>query len=149
MMRWRSELGDSDPEAIREIVAATGFFSSEEVEIAAELVTEALERGEAAGNRFVIVECGGRVAGYACLGPIPLTASSYDPYWIAVQQQHQGLGLGRRLIEAAEQAARAAEPHRDSRGLSHLPVNATARLYWAYFRQVPIYTPINAPGMVR
>jgi len=104
-MRWRNKLKKSDPEAIRELVAATGFFSAEEIEIAAELVAETLERGDAAGYLFTIVENSGSVAGYACFGPIPLTASSYDLYWIAVHPDYQGTGLGRQLIEAAEKAA--------------------------------------------
>jgi len=106
MMRWRSELNDSDPEAIRELVAATGFFSDEEVAIAAELVSETLAQGDAAGYRYVIVEDDAGVAGYACFGQVPLTASSYDLYWIAVHPDHQGSGLGRQIIETAEQAAR-------------------------------------------
>jgi hypothetical protein len=32
----------------------------------------------------------GRLAGYTCFGPIPLTASSYDTYRIAVQPDFQG-----------------------------------------------------------
>lgn len=105
MMRWRTELRDPDPEAIRELVAATGFFTAEEIEIAAELATETLQRGDAAGYLFTIVEDASGMAGYACFGRIPLTESSYDLYWIAVHPDHQGTGLGRRIIAKAEAAA--------------------------------------------
>jgi len=105
-MRWRNELRDTDPTAIRDLVAATGFFTDDEVAIAGELAAETLERGAAAGYQFVIAEQRGRISGYACFGPIPATASSYDLYWIAVHPKHQDAGLGRQLIEAAEEAAR-------------------------------------------
>ena len=104
-MRWRSTLKQSDPGAIQELVAATGFFSTEEVAIAGELVSETLAQGDAADYLFTIAEDASGIAGYACFGPVPLTASSYDLYWIAVHPRHQGSGLGRQLIEDTEKRA--------------------------------------------
>ena len=103
----RRRVTAADPAAVGELVAATGFFDSEESQIAVELVEEYLQRGEASGYRFVFADGDdGRLAGYACYGPIPATQSAFDLYWVAVAPEIQGRGLGRRLVEAAEQAAR-------------------------------------------
>ena len=45
--------------------------------------------------------------GYACFGPIPATRSSFDLYWIAVDPKGHRRGLGRQLLVASEQRARA------------------------------------------
>lgn len=98
--RFAPEPGDA--EQVRRLVAATGFFSEAEVDVAGELVGERLEKGPESGYDFVLAEQGGRLAGYACFGPIPCTAASFDLYWIAVHPEFQGRGLGRRLLREAE-----------------------------------------------
>ena len=96
-----------DPARVREIVAATGFFSAEEVRIAEELVEERLSQGPDSGYLFLFADRGGDTVGYTCYGPISLTAASYDLYWIAVHPAAQGGGLGRRLLAATEKRIRA------------------------------------------
>ncbi|MBF0290569.1 MAG: GNAT family N-acetyltransferase [Nitrospinae bacterium] len=91
--------------AIRDIVASTGFFNEEEIDIAVELVEERLARGEKSGYYFVFAQTpDGRVAGYACYGPISGTKSSFDLYWIAVHNDERGKGLGPAIMEKAEKA---------------------------------------------
>ncbi|MBS7646206.1 GNAT family N-acetyltransferase [Candidatus Bathyarchaeota archaeon] len=53
-----------------------------------------------------MAECDGRVAGYLCFGPTPLTDGVFDIYWIAVDPEFQGRGIGRRLISHIEEYAR-------------------------------------------
>lgn len=106
-MRWRNSLKQSDGADVRELVAATGFFSAEELCIAVELVEETLARGNDSGYDFVFAEMGDRLVAYSCYGPIPGTRSSYDLYWIAVAPNQQGHGIGRKLIHKTEQYARA------------------------------------------
>ncbi len=98
----RNELQPQDVERVRRLVEITGFFSPDEVNIAAELVTERLAKGAESGYDFIMAEHYGRLAGYACFGPIPATATSYDLYWIAVSPDFQRKGLGRRLLKEAE-----------------------------------------------
>jgi ribosomal protein S18 acetylase RimI-like enzyme len=98
----RSSVVAEDEARIRALVERTGFFSVEEVEIAAELVRETVARGEAAGYHFVLAEQAGQLLGYCCFGPIPCTRHSFDLYWIAVQPDGQGRGLGRLLTHEAE-----------------------------------------------
>ena len=102
----RYELQPDDPERIRNLTQATGFFTDEEIQVAEELAQERLSRGGSSGYHFVMAERDGRLIGYTCYGPIACTLSSYDIYWIAVQPELQGGGLGRRLIEVTERLIR-------------------------------------------
>ncbi len=105
---FRDHVLPSDVEAVRDLVRDTGYFSAEEVAIAAELVVETLARGEASGYAFLFAESGGRVVGYSCYGQVPCSTVSWDLYWIAVHPSQQGGGLGRRLLRATEARVRAA-----------------------------------------
>ncbi len=99
----------SDAAEVRRIVAATGFFRPAEVDIAVELVQDALERGAEASGYHFLFEDGPKdqLRGYACYGPIDGTESSWDFYWIAVDPALQGQGIGQRLLAAAERDAAA------------------------------------------
>ena len=98
----RETVEERDVERIARLVRVTGFFNDAEVDIAAELVQERLAKGDASGYHFILAEHYGRVAGYACYGPIAGTAASFDLYWIAVHPDYQGKGLGRRLLTDTE-----------------------------------------------
>jgi len=87
---------------IREIINSSGFFSSQETEVACELVRERLSKGISSGYLFLFAEMEGRIMGYTCYGPIPCTRDSYDLYWIAVAQPLRGTGLGRELLKRSE-----------------------------------------------
>jgi ribosomal protein S18 acetylase RimI-like enzyme len=92
----------TDPAAVRQIVASTGFFHPPEIDVAVELVQEHLSRGPASGYFFLFAEQGGKVIGYTCYGPIACTVGSFDLYWIAVHNDQRGRGLGRHLLAATE-----------------------------------------------
>lgn len=101
-LRW--EPTPREVEAVRDLVERTAYFSAEEVGIAAELVEERLSKGAESGYEFVFADDeGGRLMGYACFGRIPCTTNRYDLYWIAVEPEKQGQGLGRELLRAAEE----------------------------------------------
>lgn len=105
-LTFRSAVTPADEAAVDAIVRSTGFFSEEEAEVAAELVRERLEKGIESGYYFVFAERDGDVAGYACFGPIPLTRSGYDLYWIAVSNTERGRGIGRLIMAEVESEAR-------------------------------------------
>lgn len=98
----RRGLDTADRQPIAALLAATSFFNAEELSVALELVDDRLAHGETSHYRFLVAEHGGRVAGYACWGPIPGTVESVDLYWIAVDPAAQGLGVGRALLAASE-----------------------------------------------
>lgn len=100
-------LDEGDRPAIADLVQRVGNFSSEEIEIAIELVDEWLVDGEASGYIcWVIEDEENQVRGYVCIGPTPLTDGTFDLYWIAVDPSAQGRGFGQALIRLAESQAR-------------------------------------------
>ncbi|MEJ5343084.1 MAG: GNAT family N-acetyltransferase [Thermogutta sp.] len=105
---FRSTVRSDDRLAVRRLVESTGFFRPDEVDVAEELVTERLLKGPASGYEFLFADQEGQLRGYVCFGPIPCTVSSWDLYWIVVDPAHQRRGLGRRLLQEAEKAIRAA-----------------------------------------
>lgn len=107
-LKLRSSVMDSDEGAVRRIVRSTGFFTEPEIEIAAELVRERLERGEASGYEFLFADSGTQAVGYTCWGEIPCTVGSYDLYWIAVDAARRGEGIGGWLLRLTEDRVREA-----------------------------------------
>lgn len=102
-------IAPGDRARILEIVTATGNFTPAEIAIAMEVVDEALAdpaapRGDY--RAYVVEDGAGRVAGYECHGPTPLTDGTYDLYWIAVDPACQGSGYGRALLGFAESDVR-------------------------------------------
>ncbi|MSQ33309.1 MAG: N-acetyltransferase [Dehalococcoidia bacterium] len=49
-----------------------------------------------------VADTSGEVQGYVCFGATPLTEGTWDLYWIAVDPQSQGSGIGRALMALAE-----------------------------------------------
>jgi ribosomal protein S18 acetylase RimI-like enzyme len=43
------------------------------------------------------------VLGYVCFGPTPLTESTFDLYWIAVDKSKHRGGVGKRLLKFSEE----------------------------------------------
>jgi GNAT superfamily N-acetyltransferase len=91
-----------DRSALERLLAATSAFSAADVAVALELIDDVLVRGERSDYRIICAEEGDNLTGYVCFGKIPLTAASFDLYWIVVEPALRGRGVGTRLLEAAE-----------------------------------------------
>ena len=96
----------SDIKRVMDIVESTKFFYDHEVEIAAELVAERLSQGESTGYYFVFAEVDGVTAAYSCYGPIIMSTTSFDLYWIATHNDFRGKGIGKKLLEETCNQAR-------------------------------------------
>lgn len=101
-LTWRQELHVDDVKRIRQLVATTGMFSIEEIQVAGELLEERLEKGESTGYHFLLAEHAGQVIGYACFGLIPFTDQRFDLYWIAIDPNYQNQGIGKLLLQQTE-----------------------------------------------
>jgi GNAT superfamily N-acetyltransferase len=96
---FRTTPEKSDINRVIEIVESTGFFYDHETEVAAELVAERLAHGESTGYFFVFAEVDGVTAAYSCFGPISMSKTSFDLYWIATHSDYRGKGIGKMLLE--------------------------------------------------
>ncbi len=115
-----------------------------------ELWNAYLDKGEAAsGYAFrVYRNDGGRVLGFACFGPHPLTEGTFDLYWIAVDPDARRQGIGRALLAQVETEVKA----RDGRLLvietSGLPSYAPTRAFYEAcgYRCEAVIREFYAPG---
>jgi GNAT superfamily N-acetyltransferase len=105
-LTYRDRPVDADMEMVRHMVTESGFFYPEEVEVAVELIKERLLKGLSSGYHFHFAEKDGRVMGYACFGPIPCTKESYDLYWIVVQKDFRGKGIGKGLLKRTQRTVK-------------------------------------------
>lgn len=101
-LTFRTEILHRDVTAIAALAEEAKVFSPEEINLAAELASERLSRGEASGYHFLFAETDGQLAGYTCFGPTPCTRFSYDLYWIIVSKNYARRGVGRRLLARTE-----------------------------------------------
>jgi len=129
-IKLRYEVIPEDLESIRRLAESTGFFYSAEVDVAEELVRERLAKGDNSGYYFVLAEYTGRLVGYSCYGPIACTASSFDMYWIVVDPDLQGRGIGRRLLIETERLVRAAKGERIYVETSQRPLYKSTREFY-------------------
>jgi ribosomal protein S18 acetylase RimI-like enzyme len=89
---------------LESLVRGTGLFREAEVRTAVEVLDEALDGDD--DYRFLGAFDGDALVGYACWGPTPDTAGTFDLYWIAVDRSRQGAGIGTQLVQAVEQRLR-------------------------------------------
>lgn len=101
----------SDWQGIVDLLARTDAFDDEERQVARELVDDAIHRPDVSGYFALVAVDGdmsaGPVAGYVLYGPTPMTEHTYDLYWIAVDADRRGQGIGRKLVAALDDVLRA------------------------------------------
>jgi ribosomal protein S18 acetylase RimI-like enzyme len=95
-----------DKSAIIRILKNTPEFLPAEVVLADEVIDSFLFNPAESGYFILVAEEDRKITGYVCYGPTPITESTWDLYWIAVDPATQGKGVGRKLMEAAENAIR-------------------------------------------
>ena len=95
-------VGRAHRDRLEELTRATGRFREEEVATAVELLEESLDGDDA--YRFVgaFDRTAETLVGYACWGPTPGTEGTHDLYWIVVDQDQQGAGIGTLLLREVE-----------------------------------------------
>jgi len=97
----------SDIEQLAEIVRATKVFHEEEVDVAIELMEIAAnEKDQKDYLLYSSVDESGTLQGYYCIGPTPMTKSTFDLYWIAVHPRMHRKNIGRDLLSHCEQQVR-------------------------------------------
>lgn len=91
----------ADREPLVALLRRVDVFDADEVEVAVELIDESLTRPPGCDyETLVAADEAGRVLGYTTYGPTPLTAQAWDLYWIAVDPDTRGQGVGRLIVAA-------------------------------------------------
>ena len=95
-------VGRAQRARLEQLTRATGFFREEEVATAVELLDESLAGED--DYRFVgaFDQMAETLVGYACWGPTPGTEGTHDLYWIVVDRERQGAGIGTLLLLEVE-----------------------------------------------
>lgn len=101
-------LAASDRPALSRMLRSTPQFLPFEVDVAEDLCDAYLNEGDTSGYHTYIAAVDGKLAGYICYGPTPLTQGTWDIYWIAVMPANQRQGIGRKLLAFAEDKIRLA-----------------------------------------
>ena len=95
-------LRPSDRSRLVAALESDSTFSDVEVDVALELVDNALENGE----RDYVVRVADLpdfwVAGYICFGKTPMTENTWDLYWVVTHAGARGKGVAAALIQAME-----------------------------------------------
>jgi ribosomal protein S18 acetylase RimI-like enzyme len=96
-----------DRSQIAEILSRIKVFNDEDVALAIELIDTSLEHPKQKDYCFnVATDEDERVIGYACYGSTPLTDGVYDLYWIAVDPEWAGQGVGTLILRDVEDRVR-------------------------------------------
>ncbi|HXD85006.1 MAG TPA: GNAT family N-acetyltransferase [Urbifossiella sp.] len=89
-----------------ELTARTGVFKPLELAALREVFDDYYTENRALGHRSFLWVERERPRGYVYFAPIPMTEGTWSLYWIAVEPEQQGRGLGRKLLEFVEVEAR-------------------------------------------
>jgi ribosomal protein S18 acetylase RimI-like enzyme len=97
-----------DRRGLEAVLRSDATFRADEIAVALELIDAAI--GGTDDYRVLVAALAGvpglegDVAGYVCYGPTPMTAATYDLYWIVIHRAARGRGLAGALLAAMERA---------------------------------------------
>jgi ribosomal protein S18 acetylase RimI-like enzyme len=95
-----------DAPAVLRLAAAEPLFSADDREVVEELLFDYLEESEPGDYRYLTAVDDGRVVGFACYGPTPLTHGTFDLYWICVSRRQRRRGYGLALLKGVIRGVR-------------------------------------------
>jgi ribosomal protein S18 acetylase RimI-like enzyme len=89
-----------DRGALDAALRSDATFKPDEIAVAIELID--LSLAGSPDYELRVAEIDGRVVGYVCFGPTPMTRATWDLYWVVVDLSARGKGVARALISAME-----------------------------------------------
>lgn len=101
-------LNHGDVDHILALARRTGVFTTREMAVVRELLEIELGNPKQRDYQSLVAEEDGRIVGFACYGPTPMTDGTYDLYWIFVHPSQQRRGIGDALLRELERAIRRA-----------------------------------------
>ncbi len=100
------KIKQGDSEKLEAMLKKIPNFDEKEIEVAMELIDIAESNPAQNDYNIYIYEKDGKVFGYHCTGKRPLTDAVYDLYWIAADPEATVKGIGKMLLEHAEEFVR-------------------------------------------
>ena len=97
----------ADTDALVSLTEATGLFKPLEITALREVLDDYFAENHADGHIAIAYEEAGAIVGYAYYGPAPMTLGTWQLWWIAVEKNQQGRGVGSRLLRHVEDDIRA------------------------------------------
>jgi len=98
----------ADGERILRLARNIDLFEEHDVDVIQELWTEFTEKGNTLSwYHFIAAQADGEILGFACYGQRPLTQGTFDLYWIGVDGNQRGRGIGKSLLNDVEEQVRA------------------------------------------
>jgi D-alanine-D-alanine ligase len=89
-------------DALVALIGAVELFSEDEKVVAVEVLDAYMEHPGKDYHALGAFTHRDVLLGYACYGPTPCTAGTWDLYWIAVSGDTRGRGIGTLLMEEIE-----------------------------------------------
>jgi ribosomal protein S18 acetylase RimI-like enzyme len=138
----------ADTPNLLRLAERTGVFKPVEVVALEEVLDEYHASNRAAGHRAVGVERDGSLAGFAYFAPASMTEGTWYLWWIAVDKDVQGGGIGGALLRHAEEESGQHTGRQLLIETSSLPhYELTRRFYLKHgYRQVAVLPDYYAEG---
>jgi len=98
----------ADGERILGLARGIDLFQAGDIDVIQELWAEFSEKGDThSWYHFIAAQEHGEILGFACYGQRPLTEGTFDLYWIGVDGNQRGRGIGKTLLGKVEAQVRA------------------------------------------
>ena len=92
-----------DRARLHSMLIETHLFIPEEIDVAMELIDIVLKDESQKDYKIhCMVDDQDQLMGYICYGPSPMTQGTFDLYWIVVDPNFQGQGIGSKLLDFLE-----------------------------------------------
>jgi ribosomal protein S18 acetylase RimI-like enzyme len=117
--------GPVDTPALLALAEGTGVFKPSEIVALREVLDDYHAANASAGHRAATLLVDSRPAGFVYFAPAAMTDRGWYLWWVVVEKERQGEGLGTRLVRHAEDVARA----------------SSARYLWIETSSTPHYEP--------
>ncbi|MFZ3072959.1 MAG: GNAT family N-acetyltransferase [Thermodesulfobacteriota bacterium] len=124
------EVEKKDETAIISIIKRTENLTQAEILCAIELLRAYLSGRDGCDYRFICASDGDLPLGYACYGPDGIALGVYDVYWIIVDSEQRGRGIGRLLMRHIETLLNKAGARKMVVETSSLPAYEAARGFY-------------------
>jgi GNAT superfamily N-acetyltransferase len=138
-----------DKEEISRLLRQGNVFNREEIQVALEVIDEALNRtGRKDYQIFCAFDNDRNLAGFICFGPIPMTERCYDLYWLKVDEASSRKGVGGTLLGFMEEFVSREGARRIYLETSSSPPYGPARLFYEKhgYRMVCTLRDFYRPG---